>query len=727
MTTATTRKLPGYFWDKGGHVFHSMHPDYGAAGNGTTNDQTALAALLSDANGSGGTVLINAQHKITSPLSLSGLTDVTIEFGPRGKIIPAVGSGFALSGSVLTRVGIMRPRIIGTGGSTFSVGMAFDGMLDCWIKGGEVSGGNVSSGTGLERCGGLWVGNSNNVLVKRLYSHGHAATTITHTGGTDTFGDVLGADIQFGEDGSVCTEIHVIECRAHSATRCNIILFDTDDYLIQGNYTNGAKYRTIGLSGGYGVTVYRTNGNPTRCRRGRVLGNNIRNTEGTGLYLQSIVDCVVDENNFEDVARLQPDATLVVAAIGVSESVGVAIGGANRVKNSGKDGICISSTTGDVQTTIGPVSIEDCEAFGIDLRGPLSSITVNGPTIKDTLVGIGSRDPISTILGNTNATAGSASTVTAATAWTVNAYTDQIVTIVSGTGAGISRRIASNTATILTISGTWGTNPDATSVFKIVSAPRRGMVINGPVVRNTKVGSVGVKFENCVDCVLNGGSMQETGGEGVYADNTNSGLIVRGVDVVDAGVFAPGSPYFGVTILAPGSTVEGCHSNNGKLRTQYGGFSLSGAGTRLINSDSTDVNTQRYAYASGAVGIGSIDNTANTRTGYAMTGPLVLPVVTVTYATTMTPDATAGEVFTITANNGTGFTIATPTGGTTGQFITITVKNTSGGALGAVAFGGGYKLSAWVSPATGQSRSITFQLKNGAWEEISRTPNDVPN
>ncbi|NBO50643.1 MAG: hypothetical protein EBU80_13205, partial [Chitinophagia bacterium] len=44
--------------------------------------------------------------------------------------------------------------------------------------------------------------------------------------------------------------------------------------------------------------------------------------------------------------------------------------------------------------------------------------------------------------------------------------TEYQVRIVSGTGAGQVRRIASNTATALTVSG-WNTNPDATSVYVI--------------------------------------------------------------------------------------------------------------------------------------------------------------------------------------------------------------------------------------------------------------------
>jgi len=67
------------------------------------------------------------------------------------------------------------------------------------------------------------------------------------------------------------------------------------------------------------------------------------------------------------------------------------------------------------------------------------------------------------------ATAGGGSTLTdTAKAWTVNVQTGRAVVITAGTGSGQHRTIASNTASVLTVSTAWTTNPDATSVYKIV-------------------------------------------------------------------------------------------------------------------------------------------------------------------------------------------------------------------------------------------------------------------
>ena len=69
---------------------------------------------------------------------------------------------------------------------------------------------------------------------------------------------------------------------------------------------------------------------------------------------------------------------------------------------------------------------------------------------------------------NSTATAGAASTLTdTVKTWPVNGWANSQVRIVSGTGAGQIRSIASNTANVLTVSAAWTVNPDATSVYRI--------------------------------------------------------------------------------------------------------------------------------------------------------------------------------------------------------------------------------------------------------------------
>lgn len=66
------------------------------------------------------------------------------------------------------------------------------------------------------------------------------------------------------------------------------------------------------------------------------------------------------------------------------------------------------------------------------------------------------------------ATSGGASTLTDTTqAWHTNALANRTVKIIAGLGGGQTRIIASNTATVLTVTVAWTTNPDATSVYQV--------------------------------------------------------------------------------------------------------------------------------------------------------------------------------------------------------------------------------------------------------------------
>jgi hypothetical protein len=93
----------------------------------------------------------------------------------------------------------------------------------------------------------------------------------------------------------------------------------------------------------------------------------------------------------------------------------------------------------------------------------------------------------------------------------------------------------------------------------------------------------------------------------------------------------------------------------------------------------------------------------------------------------MRVDAALGAWFSVTATDRSTIAIADAMNGTMGQIITISIRNASGGELGQLAWGPGYKLGRWVSPGNGRSRSISFGYDGTHWVEVGRTVVDVPN
>jgi hypothetical protein len=94
----------------------------------------------------------------------------------------------------------------------------------------------------------------------------------------------------------------------------------------------------------------------------------------------------------------------------------------------------------------------------------------NGAYLSSNLTGTAYARSLYTAFITSTATAGAATTLDDTTqTWTVNTYANISVRITGGTGAGQVRRIASNTATQLTVTAAWATIPDATSTYVVES------------------------------------------------------------------------------------------------------------------------------------------------------------------------------------------------------------------------------------------------------------------
>ena len=131
-----------------------------------------------------------------------------------------------------------------------------------------------------------------------------------------------------------------------------------------------------------------------------------------------------------------------------------------------------------------------------------------------------------------------------------------------------------------------------------------------------------------------------------------------------------------------------------------------------------------------ALGTGKV-NVEGASGGFYVDGMKQTGMETVTYSASMTPDLRAGHVHRITVTDGVAMTMNTPTNRDAtapGTVTTYVFRNTSGGAMGAVTFGGIHKIAgAFTTPATGFSRSITFYDDGSNLVELYRGAADVAN
>jgi hypothetical protein len=208
------------------------------------------------------------------------------------------------------------------------------------------------------------------------------------------------------------------------------------------------------------------------------------------------------------------------------------------------------------------------------------------------------------------------------------------------------------------------------------------------------------KFNNIVSTTVN-----------VAVANTVT-WISEGDEFINAGTGGvPGDRYFG------GGTNGYWCLTNARIGKEDAGaaagwiFDTTGTGTiKLVNP--TFVGVPTFGVAVGAQPL--IVEQLNGRQS-----PTYGPIVGL--------DTAIANEFYVNATNGTAFTIDNPNFAESGMVITVTIANTSGGALGTVTWAGDFKLASWTSPADGNNRSITFSYDGTNWIEINRTTADVPN
>lgn len=151
------------------------------------------------------------------------------------------------------------------------------------------------------------------------------------------------------------------------------------------------------------------------------------------------------------------------------------------------------------------------------------------PQTLNTLGGARTRPDLFTAVDcystNGTATAGGASTLTdSGKAWPVNRLKGGMVRIVSGTGTGRWRRIASNTANQITTTRPWGATPDTSSVYVIWMG---GIFADGGVVSSATSNTLTDSSQSFGPNSLKGATViTATGGTRTITGNTDDTITV---------------------------------------------------------------------------------------------------------------------------------------------------------------------------------------------------------
>ena len=311
--------------------------------------------------------------------------------------------------------------------------------------------------------------------------------------------------------------------------------------------------------------------------------------------------------------------------------------------------------------------------------------------------------------------------------------------------------------------GGWGVQFDHTNTSTDATFPLGAPDCNAWTLSHVVIGASGqpnvlggIKFGNTIDNVATHLVIQDNTGRAIHCTTSARGNFITAYcegNVAGGPLFDSGAKYNYLrqtsTLITSNEATDSDGTNqidralsatNGWASSQSAVANIAGAAARSYYSGA---NFDRVAHSTGEVegtsgglwslytkadgGSSTVAVTADSKQRLKPQAALVEKAVTLTYGATVNVNASLGNNFAVTATNGTAFAIASPSVAATGQVITITVINTSGGVLGSITWGTDFKLASWTSPATGFSRSISFRFNGTNWIEIGRTPADVPN
>lgn len=294
---------------------------------------------------------------------------------------------------------------------------------------------------------------------------------------------------------------------------------------------------------------------------------------------------------------------------------------------------------------------------------------------------------------------------------------------------------------------------EACSKYGKVVQDTRGVAISGASISVYVAGTTNlVSLYSDVDCTVSTSNPLTSDTDGTFEFYANDARV--DITTVKTGYTFP--TFSDVNVYAPlgDNVITIGHFSSVDICATGGAIdSIAGPAVLLINKAATCGTTKTIPSTvsvqftgNGAVTVSSgVTLTVNGpviaphgRTVWSGTGTLVwgsgagpLPYgwdgpVNPTYDSSVDIDNRLGTTFIITVSDTNNFTIEAPAANYYGR-ITITVKNSSGGAVGTITWNAIYKKGTFTNAANGFRRSISFYYDGTNWVEDMKGVNDVPN
>jgi parallel beta-helix repeat protein len=353
---------------------------FGARGDGRTNDTQAFIAAITVAASEGARLQLgNATYLLTGtlnipesarPISIAGATGTTLLFAPAhpldSGIVVSKDSAVELKSFTIQGAGAGLNHAISVMGST---NVRMDTLRIVNIRG---TGPLTTSAIILGSDNLIWITNS--IFTGVGQGAGKPSLVIFNYYKMDSQHIYITYNNMAGNTANIA-----------------IGLFDTHHSIVANNLIDGGNNCVSPcINNGYGVLFYLNNMHgfsaaiAPRIQDATIIGNQIQNTAGSGIYLASVSGATISRNAVTRSTLQMNDVSLPAAAIALNGADKVTVTN-NVIQKDGKGGIAVATTR---DTVIQGNTIYSPPGWGINLRVADVGITIQTNLIYNTPVGL---------------------------------------------------------------------------------------------------------------------------------------------------------------------------------------------------------------------------------------------------------------------------------------------------------------------------------------------------